>query len=168
MTEGQADELLWCFCRDANVSMSYRKFARGRLSFKKSIRNRNSVDRITNGNPPPTPSSASSSNYLKLPKIDTSDHYPVRDIDSSHSRSTISSTNKPKWKTERITNRFLFLAENKTVARCCEGLDPEGHTRKSMKKICLKFVHWVRIRWWFYINEIIDHWKSRAIRKEFD
>jgi hypothetical protein len=38
ITDAQAEELISCFCREVQVPMDYKKFARGRSLYKKSIR----------------------------------------------------------------------------------------------------------------------------------
>jgi len=38
MTDAQAEELITCFCREVQVPLDYKNFARGRSLYKKSIR----------------------------------------------------------------------------------------------------------------------------------
>ncbi|CAF1000936.1 unnamed protein product [Rotaria sordida] len=97
ITDAEAEELISCFCRDVNVPLDYKKFARGRASYKKNMRDSasktpSSLDTQLESDTSTTPSS----NHLQLPPTDISRQYPVQDSSSSYSRSTKSSLAKHK------------------------------------------------------------------------
>lgn len=77
VSEGQAEEFLFCFCRESNVPMDYSKFARGRSFYKKKSKSPNSFDTALDSEASPTPLA----NYLRPPSSDSSHHYPpLREI----------------------------------------------------------------------------------------
>ncbi|CAF0950238.1 unnamed protein product [Rotaria sp. Silwood1] len=97
ITDAQADELITCFCREVDVPLNYKRFARGRALYKKNIRESasktpSSLDTQLESDTSTTPSSS----HLQLPPTDISHQYPTRDSSSSYSRSTKSSLAKHK------------------------------------------------------------------------
>ncbi|CAF1155872.1 unnamed protein product [Didymodactylos carnosus] len=104
ISEENAEELMCVFCKDAKVPMNYKKFARGRLQYKREERARlreslnktpSSIDTQLSSDPSSSPSATSqNSRYLQIPP--TSMAYPPSPKEETNNKRNQSSSSSIK------------------------------------------------------------------------